>query len=120
MGNENEGRRGGGGGGSFFAGFILGAVVGGTVAYLISQEDARELLVGKAREAGNVAADATGDLRGKVSDFASTWQNSASDLYSRGRQVVDGARANINAAVEDARTASDTIRNEMSHNVPDA
>ncbi len=41
----------GNGGGGFFAGFLIGAVVGGAAAVLLTQEDARDRLAGKAREA---------------------------------------------------------------------
>ncbi len=67
----------------FFAGFLLGAIVGGAVAVLLAQEDTRDLFVGKAREASNFAKDATSD-----------WQGTASELYERGRAVVENARSN--------------------------
>lgn len=90
-------------GGGFFAGFIVGAIAGGVIAYLMTQEDARDLIVGKAREAGNYAVDATGDLRSK-----------ATDLYERGKNVVDNARSNINAAVDEGQTSADQIRDDLS------
>ncbi len=100
-------------GGGFFAGFLLGAIVGGAVAVLLTQEETRDLLVGKAREAGNLAMDATGDIRGRVSDVTSTWQESASDLYERGRAVVENARSNFDAAVEEGKTSADSLRDEL-------
>lgn len=108
MSNEN-----GGGGGGFLAGLIVGALVGGVAAVLLSQEETRDLLVGKAREAGNMAMDATGDLRGKVNDVTSQWQTGASDLYERGKQVVDGARSNFEAAVDEGRSTADKIRDDL-------
>lgn len=75
----------------FLGGFVAGAIIGVLLAYVIMQEDARDLIVGKAREAGNRAMDATGDLR---------------DLYQRGRDVVDSARSN--AADDVTRNASET------------
>lgn len=100
-------------GGSFFAGFLLGAIVGGAVAVLLTQEETRDLLVGKAREAGNLAMDATGDFRGRVSDVTSTWQESAAELYERGRQVVENARTNLDAAVEEGQNSADSLRDEL-------
>lgn len=85
MSNENSG-------GGFATGFMLGAIVGGAVAVLLTQEETRDLLVGKAREASNFAVDATGDLRGRVTDVTAQWQEGAADLYERGRQVVEQAR----------------------------
>lgn len=100
-------------GGGFFAGFLLGAIVGGAVAVLLTQEETRDLLVGKAREAGNLAMDATGDIRGRMTDVTSTWQGSAADLYERGRQVVENARTNFNAAVEEGNASADSAREEL-------
>lgn len=111
--NQREQRHGGGG---FAAGFLIGALVGGAVAVLIAQEDARDLLVGKAREAGNFAKDATGDLRGKVTDAASTWQANASDLYTRGKEVVDNARSQVQSAVDEGASTSEFMRDDLSHN----
>jgi gas vesicle protein len=75
------------GGSGFFAGFVLGGIAGAVVALLLTQEETRDLLVGKAREAGNLAMDASGDLR-----------ESAADLYERGRTIVENARATIGDA----------------------
>jgi gas vesicle protein len=105
--------KGNGGGGGFFVGLLIGAVVGGAAAVLLSQEETRDRLAGKAREAGNLAMDATGDLRGKVSDVTSQWQSSVSELYERGRQVVESARANIDAAVTEGKAAADEAADEL-------
>jgi gas vesicle protein len=78
-----------GGGSGFFAGFVLGAIAGGAVAMLLTQEETRDLLVGKAREAGNLAMDASGDLRGRYID-----------LYERGRTIVENARATMSDAAD--------------------
>jgi gas vesicle protein len=107
MGKDN------GGGGGFFAGFLIGAVIGGTAAVLLTQEETRNRLAGKAREAGDFAMGATGDLRGKMSDVTSQWQAGVSELYERGRQVVESARANIDAAVSEGRAAADETANEL-------
>jgi gas vesicle protein len=107
---ENNGGKGGG----FFAGFIFGGIAGALVAYLITQEDARDVIVGKAREAGNRAADATGDLRGRVADVATSLQANAADLYARGKTVVDNARSNINAAVDEGQNTSEQLREDLS------
>jgi hypothetical protein len=79
----------GSGGGGFLAGFVLGAIAGGAVAVLLTQEETRDLLVGKAREAGNLAIDASGDLRGHYAD-----------LYERGRTIVENARATMGDAAD--------------------
>jgi gas vesicle protein len=102
-----------GGGGGFFAGLLIGAVAGGFAAVLLSQDETRDRLAGKAREAGNFAMDATGDLRGKVGDVTSQWQSSVSELYERGRQVVESARANLDAAVAEGQAAADETADEL-------
>ncbi len=105
MNNENRG--------GFFAGFLLGAIVGGAVAVLLTQEETRDLLVGKVREAGNVAVDATGDIRGRVTDVTAAWQESAADLYERGRQVVENARSTFGAAVDEGTATADALREQL-------
>ncbi len=107
MGKGNDG------GGGFIAGFLIGGVIGGLAAVLLTQDALRDQLVGKAREAGNLAMDATGDLREKMSDVSSQWQSSVSEFYERGRQVVESARANIDAAVAEGRAAADETAEEL-------
>ncbi len=101
-------------GGGFFAGFTLGALAGGVLAYIIMQDEARDVLMGKAREAGNFAVDAGGDLRGRVSDVAASIQGNAADLYARGKNVVENARTTINAAVDEGQTTADQVRGDLS------
>ena len=105
--------KGDGGGGGFLVGFVIGAVVGGAAAVLLAQEETRGRIAGKAREAGNFAMDATGDFRGKVSDVTSQWQSSVSELYERGRQVVDSARATIDAAVAESQATTEQTRDDL-------
>jgi gas vesicle protein len=105
--------KGNGGGGGFFAGFLIGAVMGGAAAVLLAQEEMRNQVAGKAREAGSFAMGRTGDLRGKVGDVTSQWQSGVSELYERGRQVVENARANIDAAVAEGRAAADETQDEL-------
>jgi dsDNA-specific endonuclease/ATPase MutS2 len=52
-------------------------------------------------------------LRGKVNDVASQWQSSASDLYERGKNVVDSARTNVDAAVDEAKSSADKAREDL-------
>jgi gas vesicle protein len=111
--NEEQDEAAGRGKGGFVAGFLLGAVVGGVAAVLLTQEDTRDVLAGKAREAGNYAKDTGDDFRGKVGDMTSGWQSSASDLYERGRAVVENARATINAAIEEGANNAEQTRDEL-------
>lgn len=88
MSNENRG--------GFIGGFVVGALVGGAVAAVVTREETRDMFIGKAREASNFAADAT------------------SDLYERGRHVVENARSNFGAAVDEGVSRAEQIREELS------
>lgn len=90
------------GGGGFFAGFLIGAVTGAAAAAFLTQDDARERLAGKAREAGEMVGGVT-----------SQWQSNVSDLYERGRQVVERARSNVDAAVAEGQTAAQTTHDDL-------
>lgn len=102
-----------GNGAGFVTGFLIGALVGGTAAILLSQEELRDRVAGKARDAGSFAMDATGDLRGRVSDVTSQWQSNVSELYERGRRVVESARANVDAAVSEGKSTADQTRDDL-------
>ncbi len=91
-------------GNGFIGGFVAGAIAGAILAYVVMQEDARDLIVGKAREAGNMAMDATGDIR---------------DLYQRGKDVVDSARSNMSAAVEEGQSTSDLLKDDLTRKASD-
>ncbi len=103
----------GNGGSGFVPGFLIGALVGGTAAVLLSQQELRNRVADTARDAGNFAMGATGDFRGKVSDVTSQWQSNVSELYERGRRVVESARANIDAAASEAQSTADQTRDEL-------
>jgi gas vesicle protein len=100
-------------GSGFFAGLIIGAVAGGALALLLAQDDVRDLIVGKAREAGNVARDAGEDVREKVGGIASRWQSELSELYRKGKDVLDQARGTVTASVEEARAEIDRLKEEL-------
>ncbi len=95
-----------GDGGGFFAGFVLGAVAGAALAMILAPatgEETRDLLVAKAREAGERARDTAGD---------------AGDLLSRGRTIVAEAKTRIDGAIAEGKEAAarqrDTLENEAS------
>jgi len=105
------------GGGGFFAGFVVGAIVGAALAMMLAPqtgEETRDIVFGKAREAANFAKDASGDLRDRVSNVASDLQANAAGFYQRGRSVVDSARSQMDAASDEARSAAETTRDELS------
>jgi gas vesicle protein len=98
--------RGSGGGslGGFVTGLAIGTLAGAVLAMILapqSGEDTRDLLVAKAREAGERARDTAGD---------------AGDLLARGRQIVAEAKARIDGAVTEGKDAAaqqrTTLENE--------
>lgn len=80
----------------FAAGFVLGAAAGAITACVVMQEETRDTIFGKAREAGNFARDAT------------------ADLYERGKNVVENARSNISDAVDEGNATASHLRDDLS------
>jgi gas vesicle protein len=92
-------------GGNGFAGFAtglaLGALAGATLAMVLapqSGEDTRDILVAKAREAGERARDTAGD---------------AGDLLARGRRIVADAKARIDGAIAEGKDAAERQRTTL-------
>ncbi|MEO7039651.1 MAG: YtxH domain-containing protein [Candidatus Elarobacter sp.] len=90
--------------GGFVTGLAVGALAGATLAMILapqSGEDTRDLLVAKAREAGERARDGAGD---------------AGDLLARGRRIVADAKARIDGAIAEGKDAAErqriTLENE--------
>jgi gas vesicle protein len=85
----------------FVTGFAVGALAGAVLAVILapqSGEDTRDLLVAKAREAGERARDTAGD---------------AGDLLARGRRIVADAKARIDGAVADGKDAAERQRSTL-------
>lgn len=81
------------------AGFLIGILTGAALAMMIAPqtgEETRDLVLGKTLEAGNVAKDA------------------ASGVYSRGKQVIDAARSQVTAAVDEGKSAADVTKADLS------
>jgi len=89
------------GGPGFVTGLAIGALAGAALAMVLAPqtgEDTRDLLVAKAREAGERARDTADD---------------ASDLLARGRRVVAEARARIDDAVAEGKDAAEHQRSTL-------
>ncbi len=85
----------------FVTGFAIGALAGAVLAMILapqSGEDTRDLLVAKAREAGERARDTAGD---------------AGDLLARGRRIVADAKSRIDGAVADGKDAAERQRSTL-------
>lgn len=106
-------------GGGFASGLIIGALAGAALALVLTPRagnETRELLKQKAKEASDLVTENTGDLRGKVGSIATDLQASASDLYTKGRKLVEDARANVDTAVTEGKSAAEGTRNELERN----
>ena len=93
--------RSGGGIAGFVTGFAVGTLAGVILAMILapqSGEDTRDLLVAKAREAGERARDTAGD---------------ANDLLARGRQIVADAKARIDGAIAEGKDAATRQRSTL-------
>ena len=87
----------------FATGLAIGALAGAALAMVLapqSGEDTRDLLYAKAREAGERARDSAGD---------------ANDLLERGKKIVDAARARIDDAVAEGKSAAAQQRTNLEH-----
>jgi gas vesicle protein len=93
----------------FLAGLLVGALAGATVAMMLAPqagEDTRDLLRAKAREASDRMRDAAEDL-------AKNAPVAPADLLERGRQIVEDARARLDAAVAEGKDAAAQLRNSL-------
>ena len=91
----------GGGLPGFVAGLVIGVLAGAALAAILapqSGEDTRDLLIAKAREAGERARDTAGD---------------AGDLLARGRQIVAEAKARIDGAIAEGKDAASRQRSTL-------
>jgi gas vesicle protein len=98
--------RNGGGTSGFVAGLVIGVLAGAALAMILAPstgEETRDLLVAKAREAGERARDTAGD---------------AGDLLARGRTIVADAKTRIDGAIAEGKEAASrqrtTLENETS------
>jgi len=88
---------------AFVAGLVLGALGGATLAMILAPqtgEETRDVLLAKAREAGERARDTAAD---------------ASDLLARGRDIVADAKLRIDAAVTEGKDAAARQRDTLEH-----
>jgi uncharacterized protein YcfJ len=95
--------------GGFGAGFLVGAIAGGVIAYVVGHEEARDAILGKVKNTGNFAAGVTTDVR-----------QTAAELYTRGKTVVDNARSNITAAVDEGQETAERLRDDLSRESTDS
>jgi gas vesicle protein len=76
---------------------MLGAMIGAAAALLLaprSGEETRKLIASKAREGADVISTRTKDLAGKTSDYV-----------DRGKELLQGQRDQISAAIEAGKQA---------------
>jgi gas vesicle protein len=106
--DEQRSGEGGGSFGGFVTGLAIGTLAGAVLAMILapqSGEDTRDLLVAKAREAGERARDSAGD---------------AGDLLARGRQIVAEAKARIDGAIIEGKDAAAQQRTTLENDGPES
>ncbi len=89
----------------FFAGFLLGGVVGAAAALLItprSGDETRDTLMERGIE-----------LKVKAEEVAAKAREEADDLLSKGKGVFDSQRSRIQEAVEEGREAAAQKKAEL-------
>ncbi len=118
-------------GASFVSGVLIGALAGAALAMIFAPqtgEETRDLLYAKARETSERVRDTAEDVSvtasaaataaatgvgAKVGDVIGDVSAGAGDLYSRGKQIVDEARARVDAAVVDGKAAAAQARTTL-------
>ncbi|MFN2461767.1 MAG: YtxH domain-containing protein [Candidatus Velthaea sp.] len=104
---DNDGSFGGTVG--FLSGLLIGGLLGATIAMILAPqpgEDTRDVLRAKAREASGRVRDAAEDLSGGMTA-------SAGDLLSRGKHIVEEARARLDSAVIEGKDAAAEQRSTL-------
>jgi gas vesicle protein len=104
--------RGGGGMGSF----LIGAVVGAGIALLLapqSGEETRRDIKRKARQVGDAARDAAGDLQDTVADRYSRAKASVGTRIDSARQAIDLKKHQATEAIRAGREAAAQAREEL-------
>jgi len=103
----------GNGGGRFLAGFLIGAVPAWPRQTLDARR-ARDRLGRKGPRGGKLCdgpRPATFAKRLKASHL--NFSRAVSELYERGRQVVESARSNLDAAVAEGQAMAQETRDEL-------
>jgi gas vesicle protein len=94
-----------GGGGEFFAGFLVGALVGAVAALLMAPQSGDETRQ-RIQERGIELKDMAGDLSVQA-------REAAADLQERGRIVLQEQKGKLEQAIEEGKSAAAKKRDEM-------
>jgi gas vesicle protein len=98
----------------FFAGFVIGALVGAAAAMVIAPQtgdEMRDVLYARSRETTGRVCDAADDLAEAAKAFTSEVHASVAELIGRGRAIVDEARTEGRRAAEEQRESLQTQSN---------
>lgn len=89
----------------FFAGFLLGGIVGAAFGLLLaprSGEETREMLMEK-----------SGELRNVAEELSALAKAGADELLEASKTVVDEQRTKVEQAIQAGREAADEMTTEM-------
>ncbi len=94
--------------GAFFAGFVIGGLVGAAVALLFapqSGEETRTLIREKSIEIKDQVEQTALDAREKAEQFATEAKTKAEELQKRGQVVLEEQKSRLEKAVESGKKA---------------
>ena len=96
--------------------FLLGGLIGATVALLYAPKSGRETRKDLSKAAKRVkrgAADLVEDITESVADFTSEMKDKATDIAERGRELSENARKEIAATLEHGQKALEKQRKRI-------
>jgi len=96
--------------------FLLGGLIGATVALLYAPKPGRETRKDLSKAAKRVksgAADLVEDITESVADFTSEIKDKAADIAERGRELSEDARKEIAATLEHGQKALEKQRKRI-------
>jgi gas vesicle protein len=94
-----------GGGGEFFAGFLIGAIVGGVAALLLAPQSGEETRQ-RLEESGI-------ELKERVTELSAEARQRAEELQERGRIILEEQKAKLEQAIEEGKEAAAKKREHL-------
>jgi gas vesicle protein len=99
--------------GAFFAGFLVGGLVGAAAALLLapqSGEETRGQIRQKGIELQTRAEDALGEARAKVDAVAADVKRRAEELQLQSKVILEEGQKQLSSAVEETKKAATAVK----------